>query len=76
MAIYVNLNASGSGDGSSWDNAFTNLESALAAANSGDEIWVAKGTYKPGDTREDSFQLKDGGSIYGGFAATETTLEQ
>ena len=76
MAIYVNLNASGSGDGSSWDNAFTSLQLALASANSGDEIWVAQGVYKPGENRTDSFQLKDGVTVYGGFAGGETSLEQ
>ena len=70
MAIYVNLNASGSGDGSSWDNAFTNLESALAIATSGNEIWVAQGIYTP----QNSFELKDGVEIYGGFAGGETEL--
>ncbi len=76
MAIYVNLNASGSGDGSSWDNAFTNLQLALASATTADEIWVAQGVYKPGENRTDSFQLKDGVTIYGGFGGEETALEQ
>ncbi len=76
MAIYVNLNASGSNDGSSWNNAFTDLQSAIDSATSGEEIWVAAGTYKPGDAREDSFQLKNGVNIYGGFAGNEDSLEQ
>ena len=78
MTIYrVNLNALGSGNGASWNDAFTDLQLAIdAATQSGDEIWVAAGTYKPGTNREDSFILKDGVTIYGGFAGTETTLEQ
>ena len=74
--IYVNAAASGSNDGSSWANAFTSLQSALAAAVSGDEIWVAAGTYKPTDTRSASFLLKDAVGIYGGFAGTETLRSQ
>ncbi len=76
MAIYVNLNASGSSDGSSWDNAFTDLRSALVSATTGDEIWVAAGTYKPGASRDKAFELKNGVTIYGGFAGGETTLKE
>jgi predicted outer membrane repeat protein len=77
--IYVNQAAGGSNDGSSWANAFTDLQAALAEADSGDEIWVAVGVYKPttdaGD-REASFQLRNGVALYGGFAGTEDAREQ
>ena len=43
---------------------------------SGDQIWVKAGTYKPGINRTSTFALKDGVAIYGGFAGTETLLEQ
>ncbi|MEL7244314.1 MAG: calcium-binding protein [Cyanobacteria bacterium J06573_2] len=77
MAIYrVKPSATGSNDGSSWDNAFTSLQLALAKAKSGDEIWVAQGVYKPGNNRTDSFEIPDGVSVYGGFAGDETDLEQ
>ena len=77
MAIYrVKFDASGSNDGNLWKNAFTDLQSAINTATSGDEIWVAAGIYKPGTTREDSFQLKDGVTIYGGFAGTENSLDE
>lgn len=63
----------GTGDCSSWPNA-CGLQTALAAAQPGSEIWVAAGTYKPtdGTDRSATFTLKDGVAIYGGFAGTET----
>jgi len=47
QVIYVDANAGGGGDGSSWVNAYTNLQSALDVAITGNSIWVAAGTYKP-----------------------------
>lgn len=76
--IYVNAAAAGLNNGSSWVNAFTSLQSALGVAMSGQQIWVAKGTYFPATTpdRTQSFILKNGVAIYGGFAGTETQLSQ
>ena len=46
--IYVDANAAGANNGSSWANAYNYLQDALADATvSGDDIWVAKGMYKP-----------------------------
>jgi CSLREA domain-containing protein len=69
--------AVGSGDCSSWTNACT-LQTALAGASSGDTIWVKAGTHYPtsGIDRTISFVLKDGVSVYGGFAGMETLLSQ
>jgi parallel beta-helix repeat protein len=72
------------GNGSSWADAFCDLQDALAIAASGDEIWVAAGVYKPIDCapscgegdRDATFHLKDGVEIYGGFAGCETNLSQ
>lgn len=74
--IYVNVNAAPGGDGASWDNAFVYLQDAIAAADSGWQIWVAEGVYKPDANstfpagtglRTSTFQLPQGTAIYGGF---------
>ncbi len=72
---FVNHAAAGTGDGNSWANAFTSLQGALAAV-SGGELWVAQGTYKPGTLTSDTFQMKSGVTLIGGFAGTESLLSQ
>jgi hypothetical protein len=71
---FVNAAATGSGTGTSWANAYPDLNSALAAALNGDVIWVAAGTYRPtsGSDRTATFKMKVGVVIYGGFNGTET----
>jgi hypothetical protein len=75
--LHVNASAAAGGDGTSWGQAFNDLQAALAAAQPGDQVWVARGTYAPtsGVDRSASFALPDGVAIYGGFAGTETKLE-
>ena len=76
--LYVSQNASGANTGASWANAFTDLQTALAAAQAGDEIWVAQGSYKPtdGSDRTLSFEPPSGIRLIGGFAGNETALAQ
>ena len=75
---FVDRIASGNGDGSSWLDAFTDLQSALAAADSSDAIWVARGVYRPSDSgdRDATFLLPNGVEIYGGFAGGESLVSQ
>ncbi|MBL8800640.1 MAG: right-handed parallel beta-helix repeat-containing protein [Planctomycetes bacterium] len=81
--VFVDASATGANDGTSWTDAFTNLQSGIDVASSGvtltAQVWVANGTYVPtrqtvlGDPRSVTFELIDGVSILGGFAGGETT---
>ncbi len=69
--ICVDVNSPGpTRDGTTWTNAYADLQLALSAAVSGDTIHVADGTCKPTSTtdRYKSFQLKTGVALYGGYA--------
>lgn len=73
--LFVDAEAIGGGTGLSWADAFTNLQDALAAASSGNTIFVAEGVYYPdvggGQTNNDpnaSFNIPAGVALYGGFA--------
>ena len=76
--IYVDQDATGVEDGSSWENAYTDLQDALQAAVAPKEIWVKGGLYKPTSTtdRSISFNLKSGVHIFGGFYGGETDKDQ
>jgi hypothetical protein len=84
--IYVDDDANGLNNGSSWENAYKFLQDALADANASDkpvEIWVAEGIYTPdsnsadpngtGD-REATFQLINGVTLKGGYAGPQMSL--
>jgi hypothetical protein len=80
---YVKTTGDDANDGKSWDNAFKTLQQGLATAVSGDQIWVAAGTYYPDEgpgfadnDRHASFSLKNAIAVYGGFAGNETDLSQ
>ncbi len=76
--IYVNHAATGANDGTSWGDAYTDLQAALAAMSASDEVWVAAGTYYPTATtdRYASFVMSYNRKLYGGFAGTETSTGQ
>lgn len=70
-AIYVDAISPGpTHDGSSWTNAYTDLQQALMAATSGATIKIGQGTYFPttGMDRTATFQLQNREEIDGGFA--------
>ncbi|MDX2134511.1 MAG: T9SS type A sorting domain-containing protein [Saprospiraceae bacterium] len=75
---YVNPQATGANNGASWADAYTDLHPALAAAQSGDAVWVKEGTYRPsaGNDRQAAFVLKSGVGLYGGFRGDEQSLAQ
>lgn len=67
--IYVKTDGNDANDGSTWALAKLTVQAGLDAAVSGDEVWVAAGTYV------ENIILKDGVGLYGGFAGTETLKE-
>ncbi|MCP4680630.1 MAG: right-handed parallel beta-helix repeat-containing protein [Deltaproteobacteria bacterium] len=69
---FVDADAQGTNDGTSWKDAFLSLQDALDEAGYGYQILVAEGTYKPEkpDGREATFLLPEGVMIYGGFDPT------
>jgi hypothetical protein len=73
---YVAKTGSGTNPTVDWSGAFNNLQDALAAAKSGDEIWVASGIYTPGETISDSFKLVPGVALYGGFDTSDTQFSE
>ncbi|HET6453923.1 MAG TPA: DUF1565 domain-containing protein [Armatimonadota bacterium] len=68
--FHVKTDGSDQNDGLTWDTAKQTIQAAVSLANSGDEVWVAKGTYSG------PVYLSDGVELYGGFAGGESTLEQ
>lgn len=79
QVIYVDVDAQGLADGSSWANAYNDLQLALEGTPPATQIWVAEGTYHPaapgGDVSQ-AFGLRPGVKLFGGFAGTETQLDQ
>ncbi len=74
--VYVDADATGANNGSSWTDAFTGLQDGIDLAVSGIEVWVAEGTYTPGPNRGDSFLPKRGVRVCGGFTGVETIRQQ
>lgn len=78
---YVDVNATGNNDGSSWADAFTDLQDGITAAGLSvtKEVWVAQGTYKPTTTNSNArfatytIPFSDV-KLYGGFDGTEVNL--
>ena len=82
--VYVDINAEGDNDGSSWENAFTSLKEALnfsGASPTRKEVWVAAGTYpttQPAGPYFPTvrFNAQPDTQLYGGFSGNETQRSQ
>jgi len=76
--FYVKMQGNDDSSGTNWNDAFATLQKALESAQSGDQIWIAKGTYYPtkeslaSDARTKTFQMKNGVEIYGGYSGIGT----
>ncbi len=81
--LFVDVDVTGNGDGSSWENAFTDLQASIATAaalNTEVEIWVAEGTYYPAGinsgNRDASFMMYPNVSLLGGFSGAEEAASE
>lgn len=76
QARVVFVKAGSAGNGSSWANAYGDLQMALRNAQAGDQIWVAAGTYHPTATNDRAamFVIPNGVQLYGGFAGHERSI--
>jgi parallel beta-helix repeat protein len=69
--IFVSKTAPGPlHDGASWETACLTVSAGISASTAGDEIWVAKETYR------ELVNVTKGVALYGGFAGTETDRSQ
>lgn len=64
--VYIKPTGSDANNGLSWSTAKKTINGGLAISTSGDELWVAAGTYV------ERIVLKNGVALYGGFVGTET----
>jgi extracellular elastinolytic metalloproteinase len=78
--IYVDANANGNKNGTSWVNAMRYLPNAISIAGcrTADSVLVAKGTYLPSlsNTRTQSFNIPDNTYLFGGFPTGGGTFAQ
>jgi len=85
---YVKTTGNNSSAGTSWASAKADLQEAINASASGDQIWIAQGTYcstlmvngfagsTQAEQRDQTFYNLGGKTLYGGFAGTETLITQ
>ncbi|MGM9825798.1 MAG: choice-of-anchor Q domain-containing protein, partial [Paludibacteraceae bacterium] len=66
----------GAGDGTSWESPLGNIQDAIKQAKLDEtgqtDVWLKGGTYMLDST----IVLRDSVSLYGGFAGTETTIDE
>lgn len=80
---YVKPTALGTADGKSWANASSDLQAMINdLADGGGEVWITGGHFSPKANLDKSkaytasFRMRDGVSVYGGFAGTEEFREE
>ena len=73
--IYVDVNATGNNNGTSWTDAFTHVDSLNYVNVVNVEVWIAQGTYTPKSTSS-FITVTDGWRFYGGFQGFETARNQ
>ena len=78
QTVYVDAAAAGSNNGTSWADAYTDLADALNNAAAGSDVWLAAGTYTPGDGSTDTayYRISADLQLYGGFAGTESSPDE
>ncbi len=68
--VYVSKTGNNANNGLTWATAKRTVQAGLNTALSGNQVWVAAGTYV------ENITLKSGVALYGGFAGNETDLAQ
>ena len=74
--LHVKPSGNDGNNGLSWSTAKATVNGAIAIANSGDEIWVAAGTYQEHIQNKVVNDVAVDTALYGGFAGTETSRDQ
>lgn len=75
--VFVDGSASGTADGTSWANAFTQLSDALTAAATPGvhaQVWIAEGEYVA--PAQVAFDVLNGVSVVGGFIGGEVSVAE
>ena len=77
MQNILYIASDGDGNGSSWSSAYPNLEYALGICSlyKKSTIWIKNGTYYGDTTSNVAFTIPKGITIYGGFAGTESSID-
>ena len=78
--IYVDADATGNSDGTSWTNAYNDLYVALYASSNdpvytGAQIWIAEGFYTR-LSQNQTFDVNNDVLLYGGFEGTESSIDE
>lgn len=79
--IYVDKNAVGRNNGTSWDDAFINLDTALEYVSTIDdsvlqEVWITADEYEPILNSKNGFNVRSNLILRGGFKGTESTSNE